>query len=260
MRRIERVIASAPLGRGRPHGLPGELIVSLTSYPPRFGTLAKTLKSILAQTVKADRTVLWIAEGDEPLLPPEVLQLRVAGLEIRTCRDIRSYKKIIPALETWPDAYVVTADDDLYYEPSWLEDLVHGAIPGEKVIVCHRSHRPKRTANGFAPYAHWEWDFVDDGELHEDLFPTGCGGVLYSPGSLASEVTDESRFMTLAPTADDVWLYCMARLAGSKYRKVGGRFVQRVRPGTQENALFGTNVTANDRQLQMVMAEYGDVL
>ena len=43
---------------GRPHGLAAELVVSLTSYPPRFGTLAHTLKSLWRQNVKADRSSL----------------------------------------------------------------------------------------------------------------------------------------------------------------------------------------------------------
>jgi hypothetical protein len=259
IRRAERAIASAPLGRGRPHGLPGELVVSLTSYPPRFGTLAKTLKSILAQKVKADRTVLWVAEADEQLLPADVLELTVAGLEIRTCRDIRSYKKFIPALESWPDAYIVTADDDLYYEPGWLEMLVDAAVPGEKVIVCRRAHRPRRTANGFAPYAEWSCEVVGRGKLEHDLFPTTGAGALYPPGSLAPQVLDEARFMALAPAADDIWLYCMSRVAGSRYRQVGGRFIMVMWAGSQDVSLYSSNIAANDGQLRAVFAEYGDV-
>ena len=39
------------------HSLPAELIVSLTSYPARFATLALTLESLLAQTIRANRMI-----------------------------------------------------------------------------------------------------------------------------------------------------------------------------------------------------------
>lgn len=253
-RRAEAAVASPPFEhKGQRHDLPGELIVSLTSYSPRFDTLAKTLRSVLAQRMKADRTVLWIAEGDRAALPDDVTDLTRFGLEIRTCRDIRSYKKIIPTLETWPDAYVVTADDDLYYEPNWLETLVRGVVPGEKVIICRRAHLPKRMDGGFAPYAEWEWDVVAEGQVSDDLFPTSGAGALYPPGSLAPEVLDESGFMTLSPTADDIWLYWMARRAGSKFRQVGGGFAQVTWTGSQAVSLVAQNLQGgNDEQLRAV--------
>ena len=40
---------------GRQHPLPGKLVVSLTSYPPRFAALPLTMRSLLCQAVKPDR-------------------------------------------------------------------------------------------------------------------------------------------------------------------------------------------------------------
>src|SRR6056297_1722336 len=54
------------------HGLPGELIVSLTSYPKRFKTLPLTLASILNQSVKPNKVILWIAYEDKSKLPKKV--------------------------------------------------------------------------------------------------------------------------------------------------------------------------------------------
>src|SRR5579864_6248399 len=99
---------------GTPHGLPGTLVVSLTSYPPRFPTVALTLRCLLTQSIKPDHVILWIAHADEARLPPEVLALRALGLEIRSTEDLRSFKKIVPALRDFPDAFIVTADDDVY--------------------------------------------------------------------------------------------------------------------------------------------------
>ena len=65
---------------GRKHSLPGELIVSLTSYPARFGTLHLTLGCLLDQSIKADRTILWIAHDDLDQLPAAVRELEQHGL------------------------------------------------------------------------------------------------------------------------------------------------------------------------------------
>jgi hypothetical protein len=64
--RLRSITAEAavagPIRKGSvPHNLPGELIVSLTSYPDRFPTLHKTVRSLLSQDMLADRTILWVA-------------------------------------------------------------------------------------------------------------------------------------------------------------------------------------------------------
>src|SRR5688500_5188057 len=65
---------------GRPHQLPGELIISLTSYPARFRTLHLSLRCLLTQSIKPDRIVLWIAREDLPLLPASVRKLAAHGI------------------------------------------------------------------------------------------------------------------------------------------------------------------------------------
>ena len=255
--RAERSVRGRVDRGDRPHGLPGELIVSLTSHPPRFSTLAKTLRSLLAQDVRADRTILWLATGDENSLPSEVVDLQHHGLEIRTCEDLGSYKKIVPTLLEFPNAFIVTADDDLYYSRDWLTKLVSGVVPQEKVIVCVRAHKPEADEHGFRPYSLWHWEFVTSGEVRDDLFPTGGAGALYPPGSLAAETCDGGSFTELCPTADDVWLYCMAKRAGSRHRQVGGRFPLVNWDGTEEGGLEHLNVLeGNDIQLARVWQRY----
>ena len=142
----ERAVAGFPrIREQRPHGLQNSVVVSLTSYPPRFPYLDKTIKSLLDQSVKADHTLLWIAVDDIEHLPEAVRSLTSHGLQIKTCEDIRSYKKIIPALEAFPEATIVTADDDVYYKPDWLEGLVelHKAHP-EGHCIASGSSGPRR--------------------------------------------------------------------------------------------------------------------
>ena len=207
------------------HRLDGQLIVSLTSYPPRFPTLALTLKSLLDQTVRPDATVLWIAEADLARLPPEVGALEAHGLSIRGCEDVGSFKKILPALRAYPDAFVAIADDDSHYPDDWLESLVDGYDPAEPTIVAHRAHRLAYGGDGrLAPYREWPRDVSDPASARpsDDLLPTGNGGVLYPPGSLPPLALDGGLRRRLSPTCDDTWLFFLARLAGTRVRRTRG--------------------------------------
>ncbi|MFA5623651.1 MAG: hypothetical protein WC966_01150 [Bradymonadales bacterium] len=77
-----------------------DLIVSLTSYPPRIPTLHITLRSLLNQRVKPKRLILWLATRFFPNeiadLPKEIVELQDAGLENSFIDDdYNSYNKLI---------------------------------------------------------------------------------------------------------------------------------------------------------------------
>ena len=245
--------------RPRPHGLPGPLIVSLTSYPPRFATLHRTLKGLLRQTVRPDRLILWIGERDEP--PAKVRALAGRGLEIRRVRHLGPFTKLLPALEAFPGAFIVIADDDVHYAADWLERLVESHDPAAPAILCRRAHRLGTDAGGaILPFALWERDVRDAAARapSTDLIPTGVGGVLYPPGSLDPAVADEALFTRLCPHGDDFWFYWMARRAGTRHRLVGDGFDYRDWPGSQAVALHPDNLAGRyDRQLAALVAHFG---
>ena len=249
--RAEAEIMSRDL-QPRPHGLPSELVISLTSYPARFAHLHLVLRSLLAQSVRADRVILWLDAGHEALLPRAA---HLPGLEVRICPNWRSYKKIVPTLIEAPDAHIVTADDDIYYGPDWLERLVTHAGAG---VAAHRAHRV--TMAGDLPRSYDDWRRnIETPETGPLIFPTGVGGVLYAPGVFHEDVTDAARFQDLAPLADDVWLYWMHRLRGSRPAKIGGRFRITEWPDTQAQNLRATNLAGdgNDRAVRAMLGRYG---
>lgn len=242
----------------RPHGRDRTLIITLTSYAARFPTLHLTLRCLLTQSVRPDRVILWLGPDDLRQLPPAVRALEPEGLEIRETEDLRSYTKIIPALKAFPEAILVTADDDVHYERHWLRALLAAWSGKTDQIVCHRAHRFTLREDGtVAPYESWPHDIRH--EPRPDLiFPTGVGGVLYPPGALAPEVTDTARFLELAPRADDLWLYWMGRRAGSHYRLVKRRQKLVVWPNSQGRSLYAGNAQAgNDTQIAPLVACYG---
>ena len=241
------------------HKLPGTLIVSLTSYAPRFPTLALTLRCLLCQSVRPDRTILWVAPEDEPKLPQDVLKLQKSGLEIRTTRDIGPFTKIIPALQAFPEATIATADDDVCYWRTWLEELTIAWSGARNEIVCHRANGIALDAEGRPrPYSEWPMGVSSKGKSI-DILPTGVEGVLYPPGSLSPAVLDSKTFLQACPRADDVWLFWMARLAGSEFRLTGHGRRPSLWRDSQQVALFRTNVlqNGNDAQIEAMIDKFG---
>lgn len=242
------------------HTLPERLIISLTSYTPRFRKLHLTIRCLLKQSIRADLIILWVADNDKFKLPASVLTLQQDGVfEIRTCTDIRSYKKIIPTLEDYPDAFIVTADDDFYYPSKWLERLINCWDGDYKNIIAHRVHEISFSETG-TPKPYGEWRFEATGKVSSNLtFATGGGGVLYPPKALDKRVNDPNKFMKICGTADDVWLFWMARLNESKTTKTPGKFNMVCWPGSQHEALAHENLSANanDTQIENMVEEFG---
>lgn len=256
-------MAQNGLEPAKSHSLPSELIVSLTSYPRRFSTLHLTLQCLLRQTVVPDRIILWLSAYDKCDLPRKVIRLAQlnAHLEIREVADIKSYKKFIFAVSEFPHSFIATADDDLYYDPSWLQHLVEGYDPLRPLLPALRVHRVPPLLGGELPgYMSWEQD-VQDGLARAggaDLLATCGAGALFAPGSVHPEIGRSDIFMELCPTGDDLWLYWMVRKAGWSYRKVGPQFELKSWPGTHDDRLFALNKSANDLYLKRLIQQFGD--
>jgi hypothetical protein len=246
---------------GRAHGLPHPIVISLTSYPKRYDVLALTLKTLMTQTVAADTVILWIADKDMDALPESVRALEKQGLTIRATDDLRSYKKIIPALAAYADSIIITADDDVYYPNTWLETFRKAYRPGERAALAYRAHRMRFDGNTLAPYDSWQFE-ITDLDPGKDIFFTGVGGVLYPPGLLHPDTTDVERLTQLCPSTDDVWLNWMVRLNGGTVRKIGEKLRFQEWPGSQAVALQNSNrgdTGGNDQQIAKMVEHYGMV-
>ena len=180
-RALKQVTRLPIRSEGARHRLPGTLIVSMTSYPARFEALQLTLKCLMNQTVRPDLIILWVAGEEMSLVPESLKRLQGAEFIIRGCDDLRSYNKLVHTLRDYPEAFVITVDDDMMYEPDCIGRLVRAYDAAEPTIVCHRAHRPTYSDDGkLNPYRDWQRR-VDDAPSElpsEDLFPTGVGGSL----------------------------------------------------------------------------------
>ena len=198
------------------------VVVSMTSFPAAINYAVGAIRSLLAGNALPDRLILYVTLsqfGDEGL-PTELKELEKQNdiFEIRDYPvDIRSYRKLIPALSDFPDSIIVTVDDDVYYHPDMLGRLLkfHELFPDD--IIAHRA---KRIAIG-KPYRKWRkfrwYHFINQRIKRSTLnIQTGVGGVLYPPGALCKEMMDAELFTKLAPTADDIWFWAAAVTNGRK--------------------------------------------
>lgn len=238
------------------------LIVSLTSYPKRFGALHLCLESLLSQSYQPDHLILWLGMGQAEQLPLAVTRLQAFGLEVRVDTDHGPFTKIVHTLRQFPDAIIVTADDDNIYPSWWLKALVDSYREFPHAIHCHRGHGMALTSDGrILPYEQWNYEAIGIGtEPTMRLMPTGVSGVLFPPHSLHGDVIDTDKNQTLSPTDDDVWLKTMSMLRDVPCRLVGGKSKRfYVIRETQKTALWRINEPGGRTQSQMetLLHHYG---
>jgi len=256
-------------------------IISLTSYGKRIDdTVPYTILSLFKQKIKPDKIILWIGHKDKENISKILKKLVKKGLEIRFCEDIKSYTKIIYALESFPDDCIITADDDVLYPKNWLERLLTEHRKNPEKIICNRAHGIKTDENhNPLPYNEWDYcikpeTYFENGNSHFSVFPTGVGGILYPPKCFYKDITNRELFMKLAPQADDIWLWAMAVINGKfgnespyvvvKHGDKGLKFEFGFSKSQKEtgSALHHYNVhqNGNDRQLDAVIKHYPQIM
>lgn len=235
------------------------LCISLTTYSKRIFDVALVVESLLHQTYKPNKIVLWLDEEEFNIESvPILLKKQIErGLEIKFCENLRSFKKIIPTLINYPEYNIITVDDDVLYPEDFVEQLMNQFDKEQRCIYYFRGRFVGKTRKGYLPYS--KWKMVSDTEEHMDVLPTGIGGVLYPKGCFDERVVDSNLFMKLCPKADDIWLRVMTYLKGYPCKKVDmpgtfrENFVEISRG--QDIALSKNNFfeNTNDEQLKNVL-------
>jgi hypothetical protein len=245
------------------------LIVSLTSFPQRIAEAKYAVYSLLDQAIRPEKTVLWLAESQFPNkerdLPDELLSFKKYGFDIRWCEDSRSYKKLVPALEGFPDCFIATADDDIYYDRRWLERLWASHLDNPGCVICHAAKTVGFGAGGeIIPFTEWKRNAKGNRRFLLNV-QIGAGGVLYHRKYLHEDVCKQDLFSTLAPNADDLWFYVMALLNKTPTRVAkkpcaGVKYVNPYREYGFEGGytLLADNVNngGNDRQFKALIEHY----
>lgn len=220
--RINR-LPSRPLYQGKERRK--KIVVSLTSYPGRIDSVYYAIKSLMLQTMKPDRIVLWLSEEQFPdkSLPDNLKKLITRGLEIKfTEDDLRSHKKYFYMLqEQKEDELVITFDDDLIYEANAVKRLYSKHIESPESIICNRGVTLQYdTENGIRR--------MPSGSLYTDkgveapshiVVPSTGAGCLYPYGIMPLSTFDKGEILKKAITADDLWIWYNALKGGVKVFK-----------------------------------------
>ena len=221
------------------------------------------------QKRRAERIVLWLGEDEfsDATLPKMLQQIKKLGVEVRFCKDIRSYTKIIPSILAFPEDIIITVDDDLYYSSNFIEEMVQQMQLHPKCIIAEGIWLPKIMSDGtFAPYREWDRrHYIKKNYTYNHLLamPLGVNGILYPLHIFDDEVTNMDVALKLSPRADDLWLYVMGLRCGVQKvlvpeSQVHYYNIDLIRQVFTRDRLYATNVgeDQNDVQLNNLLDYY----
>lgn len=246
------------------------IIVSMTSYGRRISSsvVYYSIVSVLRQSVQPDKVTLWIdkTRWTEELLPRKLKSLIPKGVEYKFCKDLRSYTKLIPALQEYPNDIIITFDDDIIYPRNTIQQL-YDEYQKHPDSICCLNPLEVRVIDGI-PGKYETWTFcANNVENNVKIFPCGVEGVLYPPHSLSEEVKDENLFKALCPLADDIWFWFSGcrnntKRIGIRKTKTAYSFDALYQYFHKGSALTHTNrfEHANDKQFKNVFEHYGVII
>ena len=226
-----------------------KVIISLTSFPARIDKVYLCINSLLRQSVRADKIVLWLADTQFPNgsgIPESLKRLVGEKFEIRFCDDLRSYKKIFYSAQQFKDDIIITVDDDTLYPEDWLLNLINTYIKYPDGVCCYRAHKIVLKSGKIAPYSEWIGLSPNETGPGSFLVPIGVGGVLYPPTFFDDVEFDFEKIKELCPTADDLWLKAIGLKNGFRAVKVDPNSKEWFTIiSSQKQALMKTNVGQN---------------
>jgi hypothetical protein len=172
--------------------------------------------------------------------------------------DTRSYKKLVPVRLAYPDATVVTIDDDVIYRRHFLSQLIAASVDCPASIIGNRGWELAVSDGMLEPYS----AAVPAGpnSLQERVLLTGVGGILYPPKSLPIELLADPSAQRVCPTADDVWFWALARVAGTHTACLGSgssvyRPITSLKFGASLQAV-NNGLGSNDQQISAAIRHF----
>lgn len=198
-----------------------KIVVSLASMGSRLPQLEQALRSLTVQSLQPDAILLHVSEEPhlaDPGVSTQILYQNVPALsefnnliQVQFVANTGSYRKIIPALERVesPDSVIVTADDDIFYPPFWLERLVEN-LDEVNTVTAYRCRKFSWLGKHLLPYENWNFlqlptDASFAATASHAVIPTGAGGIAYRRSYFSNDdPLDE--LMRLAPRQDDIAL------------------------------------------------------
>lgn len=211
-----------------------KIIVSMTTWPPRFAVAQQAMAAIVEQ-VKADNLqarvhLVMVLSEDEVCYAEtrsEACQLlskmEKLGVEIIYDRgNIKSHKKLMPTLEKYPNNPILVVDDDNVQWPGWLKTFVsdHDQHPND--IIYGQSLSRIELHGDRIVEVREHFSFWNAGKVTTNKKPAnGASGTLYPAHTFTDpRFFGRELFMRLSPTSDETWQWAFAKIAGKTFRQL----------------------------------------
>ena len=235
-------------------------IVTFTSFPARIGSVWLVVETILRQTVKPDKIILWLSKdqfSSLDALPKNLLKLKERGLEIEL-RDgnLKSHKKYYYTVSEYPNDNLIIIDDDILYRSTMIEDMLRYKEQYPNTIIAQCGLEVTHTHNTVNSFN--KWISIYDEEIGNRNFFFGSGGGTYIPAhSLHKDICRKDLFQQLTPLADDIWLNSMARLNKTPVlRTNASSFLELTIDNNETLHALNGGQNMNDVQIQNVTEYY----
>ncbi|MGV8896784.1 MAG: hypothetical protein ACOH10_05025 [Rhodoglobus sp.] len=237
-----------------------QLVVTMTTHGTRIESVYFALESIVRGKRRPRRLILWL---DDPTLgrPDTLRRLQQRGVEVLLVEPGWGvHTKYFPyvASSSRHEFALVTSDDDMLYPASWLAGLERASLAAPEHVHCYRAHHIELDGESIGPYLSWTPRLETTPSFRS--FGTSVSGQVFPPRLLDAVRDAGTRFLEIAPDADDVWLHSLAVANGFRVGQVSSvpqnfPFV----PGTQASGLYFTNSWGDQNDVQVSKA-YGPAL
>ena len=153
------------------------VIISMTTIPSRLRKLALVLRSLLQQTVRPEKIVVWMHQEMQSQIPKAVKSLlenpkTLDLIELRFTPLKCSHKKLIHTIDAFPNHTIVTCDDDFMYHKEWLNTLYQDHLAFPNSVIAQQIRSIERFEDGqLKPYKQWRYqpDLNQDPNLNLSL-------------------------------------------------------------------------------------------
>lgn len=179
-----------------------DIVISLTSHGDRIKQCARTIFSIIQNTVKT-RIVLTVYKDDieqvntaedlKCLIDNNIVELIVAE------KDLGPHLKYFYTMKKYNDFDIITIDDDIIYEPNMIKKLLEFNLKFPNKIIANRCHFIKTL-----DYNKWDKEIKTHTSSHKN-FGTGVGGIFY-PKNCFKLDNDNIQEILKIKYADDIYL------------------------------------------------------
>lgn len=243
------------------------VIVSLTSFPARINFVWLVVESIMKQHERPIKILLYLSEEEFPDgrkgLPKRLLSYEKLGLQIYfRSQNIMPHIKYYYALQEYPNCTVITVDDDQYYYPETITNLVDTHLKYPDCVCANLVRIIKFDSKGaFMPYKNWERPITPVAPALGNVALGFCG-VLYPAGIFKdTTVFDSEQIHTLSLRADDLWLRVhetinMIPVVSGKYIGYGVQINQSQRVSLMQYNNADTPINGNDMQWKALCGYY----